>query len=169
MIWCLMVIGLWGICVALTLAGTIAYAIESKKQDYSNAYEGLFNAAGAGTIIALIATILLLFIGSMFWTSNYGERAELEAFYTTNVQNYADATNMSNNILLQAKFAEGLGSIGEGLAYQGQSAEVTKSIMNWRDSVNEYNLDLASYKACRENPWSSWFYYDIDAEYLTIR
>lgn len=122
------------------------------------------------TVLSFVFGLLfLLTAGLLGWGGNYSEKARLENFYNTNVRNYGDTVNMSSDILSQAKFSEGLGSIGEGLAYTGQSTAVTKAIIDWRDAVNTYNTELASYKAWQENPWTSWFYYDIDAEFLTIQ
>ncbi len=117
--------------------------------------------------VILIFFITMIAVGEL--TPNYSEKVELQNFYTTNVRNYADTVNMSEDILSQAKFVEGLGAIGEGLAYSGQSVAVTEAIVDWRDAINDYNNRLAQYKAWRSNPWTSWFYFDIDAGILTIR
>lgn len=158
MIFCLIVIGI------LALLGVISV------MSLCASRENLFNGAWAGCLF--VAFIILFFFGLfaiISLTGNYGQRVQLEVFYTENTQNYADTVNMSNNILLQAKFTGGLTSIGEGLAYQEQSAEVTKAIVEWRNAVNQYNKDLANYKAWQSNPWTSWFYYHTDAEYLSIK
>ena len=155
MIVCILVIVL---CFGLLVAGLIMRA----KNDCSN-----WEIPTGLSVVTLVSFITIIVAGELF--PNYSEKVELQNFYTTNVRNYADAVNMSEDILSQAKFVEGLGAIGEGLAYSGQSVAVTEAIVDWRDAINDYNNRLAQYKAWQSNPWTSWFYYGIDAGILTIR
>lgn len=155
MIICILAIAL---CVGLLGAGLIMRA-----KDKCNGWEiptGL-------SVAILVSFITIIAAGEMI--PNYSEKVELQNFYTTNVRNYADTVNMSEDILSQAKFVEGLGAIGEGLAYSGQSVATTEAIVEWRDAINDYNSRLAQYKAWQSNPWTNWFHYDIDAEFLTIK
>ena len=154
MIVCILVIVL---CFGLLVAGLIMRATDHDCWEIPT-----------GSSVA-ISFFFITMIAAGELIPNYSEKVELQNFYTTNVRNYADAVNMSEDILSQAKFVEGLGAIGEGLAYSGQSVAVTEAIVDWRDAINDYNNRLAQYKAWQSNPWTSWFYYGIDAGILTIR
>lgn len=122
---------------------------------------------GALTIIIIISIIAPIMCSSEYY-GNYEERASLEAFYTTNTQNYAYTINMSTNILSEAKFTEGLSNIGIGLAYEGQSQAITQAIVEWRNALNDYNMKLAKYNAGNSNILTSWFFPKTNIQYLTI-
>lgn len=157
------------------IGGAIVFFISAKK--YSNEDSKYDNSRGEGrrfdgALCLVVATIVLAITIATcvgWYSSAYQRKAQLINFYQSNSANYADAMNGSNNILLQAKFLGGFGDIGVGLTYQNQSQAVTQALIDWRDAVNEYNSDLAGYKASHTNLVTNWFYPSINLEPLSIK
>ena len=145
---------------------------KGKNERIRDCNERVLNRKAASVLLWVIAAIMCFIacgVSAGWYNANVHKRAQLENFYTSNSMNYADATNMSNNILLQAKFVEGFGGIGVGLAYEGQSEAVTNALIQWRDAVNQYNKDLAGYRAGQQSWLTNWFYLSTDLEPLAIK
>jgi len=105
-----------------------------------------------GIIWSAIVLVTLLIAVPCAYAGNATRVAELRAFSESNIQNYATAVEETKVILSKEEFTARL--IDGSLEKTNVGQSVSQRIIEWRDAVNAYNLDVAHKQRMR----SLWVY-----------
>lgn len=125
--------------LVLLSVGAIVYGIIRCKKEENDAGSFLSLAFG------VVATLFLLIFLPIQTLDNGSRVAEMEVFLESNTQNYQYSIDETASYL-------SVDSIKENVLIEGsieklqQAGYVSERIKEWRDSVNEYNTRLASFK-----------------------
>ena len=111
---------------------------------------------------------LLLAICCIFYMGNLSDRAEIEATYYNNIQNYQVAITETTTYLSQDEFISQL--IAGSIEKTNLGEQVATRIAEWRNTVNNYNIQYNKYKAMSDNVFTGLFYPKLpdDLRMLTI-
>lgn len=135
---------------------------------------GVPHTDGETTAIAFGAslTVILLLICSLVPLAQGNTIYKLQAFRDANYSNYQFAADETASYLSVEKFTEGALIPIDGSIEKFQLAGyVSERVLEWRDSVNKYNIKVASLKYFNDNAFTGILIPDkIDElELLSIR
>ena len=105
-----------------------------------------------GVVILAICLLTLLITLPLNYADNSVRIAELKAFSEANIQNYATTVTETQAILSEEEFTDKLVSGSLEKTEIGQS--ISQRIMEWRDAVNAYNIEVAHKQRIR----TIWIY-----------
>ena len=135
-----------GLAIAL-LVGLILYIRRFRKvTGYSR------DNACAAVVFLAIGLVALLIAIPLNYADNSVRIAELKAFSEANIQNYATTVTETQAILSEEEFTDKLVSGSLEKTEIGQS--ISQRIMEWRDAVNAYNIEVAHKQRIR----TIWIY-----------
>ena len=130
------------------MKGVILLAIISAVL-YGNGFNGWGIVMGFSIFIAVLGTVFV----ATTTLSNANTLAKLEVFYEVNSQNYEVAIDNTASYLSQEQFT---GSMVDGSVEKWQQAGyVSERIKEWRNAVNDYNTQIASFKYYDSNLFTS--------------
>ena len=146
--------------ILLTLVPVIMAIVNSRHKINSN-----LAMIGGGLVII---GPLLLAICCIIYMGNLGDRAEIEATYYNNIQNYQVAITETTTYLSQDEFVDQL--IAGSIEKTNLGEQVATRIAEWRNTVNAYNLRYNKYEAMSGNIFTGLFYPKLpdDLRMLTI-
>lgn len=113
---------------------------------------------GAPLLIVLGATLIMLtvLIIGIDTFRNHSEYHQLKAFYDVNTQNYKYAIDETTVYLSKEAIKQTF--IDGSVEKLGLAKSISSRIMEYRDSVNKYNLSVASMKYYDSNIWTGVMY-----------
>jgi hypothetical protein len=126
---------IWFLVLILPLA-LLAWGIWGKARD------GGFDAGDFRTSFGCIFTFIALLILLISTIVNAGAYARLKAFSEQNIYNYSTTVDKTSALLSTEEFKDVL--IQGSLEKTELAKAVSERYAEWRDDVNEYNLNVAS-------------------------
>jgi heme/copper-type cytochrome/quinol oxidase subunit 1 len=137
----MLIFGLTLVFLAMLIAGFIG--LRQKKSDYLD-HDIDYAMISIGGIFVLILWALVGFI----YVGNTINIKKLQTFKDHNVQNYAVTVSETRILLSEKEFRNVL--VEGSLEKMQVGAEVSKRLVEWRDKVNDYNLNVASIRVIRD-------------------
>lgn len=129
------------------LALMIGCIVGLKKSDsYSN--EGWW----IGTVFSGLILIIIIIVALVAYAANATRVSELKAFRDVNVQNYSVVVAETRAILSSEEFIDKM--VEGSLEKTGTGQSIADRIKEWRDAVNQYNIEVAGKQRTR----SLWLY-----------
>jgi len=147
-----MILGLWAVILGLVVYSLVPVSKRKDKEGF------LWTGIVTGLIFLAICIGAPLHSGAAV--------ARYSTFYETNNINYGIAVNETASYLSQEKFENQL--IAGSIEKFQQAGYVSERIKEWRDSVNGYNLNLASYRYYSENFWIGVLLVDLPDTVKTL-
>lgn len=136
------------IALAIALLVGLILCIKGLRKADSYDKEGWW----VGVIFLAIGLLALLLAVPLNYAANSVRIAELKAFSEVNTQNYATTFTETRAILSEEEFTDNLVSGSLEKTNVGQT--ISQRIMEWRDVVNAYNLEVAHKQKIR----TLWIY-----------
>lgn len=102
-------------------------------------------------ICGCVFLAIVLVIWALLYVSNSIDIEKQRVFKDYNAKNYSISVTETKAILSEKAFKDFL--VAGSIEKTQVGAGILKAITEWRDSVNQYNLNLASMRAIRAN----WF------------
>lgn len=114
------------------------------------------------TIVSGVLSPLLIAACCTLYMGNLEDRAKLEAIYFNNIQNYQVAITETTTYLSQDEFINQL--IAGSIEKTNLGEQIAGRIAEWRNIVNDYNIQYNIYKAMSGNIFTGIFYPEIPDE-----
>jgi len=125
----------------------------------------------SGWILTIVSAFVLLILMGIS-ISNITVAADLEARYTSNISNYQTISTQAKNLIsedYQVNDPSLIPITGSIEKYQ-ISQQVINLMTDLRNNVNQYNSDLAGFKALKNNIWVGFMYPAVpkNLEFITL-
>lgn len=111
-----------------------------------------------GWMLCIFGGVALLLVCIIAPISHGATAAEYTTFYETNNLNYGIAVDETASYLSQETFENQF--IAGSLEKVGLAGFISERIKEWRDDVNQFNLNLARYKYYEDHPFLGVLYPD---------
>ena len=108
------------------------------------------------TVSGIVGIVFLGAICSILYMGNLQDRAKLEAFYESNARNYRISTSTTETYLSEEIFTEVI--IQGSVEKIGIGEQLAQRIVEWRNSINDYNTQLKMYQSMSDNIFTGLFY-----------
>lgn len=115
-----------------------------------------------GLFISVVGSLLIIICCIPVYMQKLGERAQLEAIYYNNIQNYQTTITDTTAYLSEDEFVNQL--IAGSVEKINLGEQIAQRISEWRDSVNAYNIQFNTYKTMSGNIFTGILYPKLPSE-----